>query len=127
MRVKRRHIPEFDAHLFVCSTMSSQVAEAVLAAQVVVEDYVAVAAREVAHYAALRPHVVVSAFLVAVVVVRAQDCTSVCKIHLRHENEESQSVVQPSDQEHPSAFARRQILVEQKQIVAEVEVGFLRV
>lgn len=33
-------------------------------AQVVVEDDVAVAAREVAHYAALRSHVVVSAFLV---------------------------------------------------------------
>lgn len=79
MRVKRRHIPEFDAHLFVCSTISSQVAVMAYTAQVVVEDYVAVAAREVAHYAALRPHVVVSAFLVAVVVVRAQDCTSVCK------------------------------------------------
>ncbi len=96
--------------------------EALAAVEVVVDDDVAVALGELAQEVAGGVLGVVAPHL-AVVDVGLDDGLGITAMQFGKGHEDGQGVVQAPDEEHALALAGRQVLVEQQQVVAEVEVG----
>ena len=69
----------------------------------------------------------VAAFEFAVVVVGFNDCPGIAYVQLGEGHEECEGVVEPSYDEHALAVFHWQILVEQEEAVAEIEIGFTRI
>lgn len=70
---------------------------------------------------------VIAVMVTAIIIMRADDSLGIGQVKLGEKHKEGKRVIKPSDEKHPAPFARRQILVEQEKVVAEVKIGLARI
>ena len=59
----------------------------------------------------------------AEVAMRLKHCLGIGEIELRHKHREGERVVKPPDEQLAAPLPQWQVLVEQQQVVAEIEIG----